>query len=211
MKVSVDTEKLAWGLEEGVSRSRTGFGSLPRETILRVTPCGIVSSAISEYLKKQEIPHQLIVSEPDLLFDPDMRHVFALVGNDPEHSKVIDASYSQFLWYVGLRPDHKEHIGVSFYPDKKVIDFKLAEPAREIEQIVDWAEAFQKFNQETPGRWGHFSDGPLENASRAAIFSAFTEIWGNPDNLSPWKPSQRVINDGLVVSEGIPNGAITVS
>lgn len=211
MKVSVDTEKLTRGLEEGVSRTRTGFGSLPRETILRVTPCGLVSSAISEFLKKQEIPHQLIVSEPNLPFDPDKTHVFVLAGNDPEYSKVIDASYSQFLGYVGLRPDHEEHIGVSFYPDKKVIDFKLAEPTPEIEQIVDWAEAFQKFNQQTEGRWGHISDGPLESASRAAIFSAFTEIWGNPDNLSPWHPPQHVIDDGLTVSQSIPSGAIVIS
>ncbi len=110
-------------------------------------------------------------------------------------------------------PD-KKHVFVLAGNDpeySKVIDSKLAELTREIEQIVDWAEAFQKFNQQTEGRWGHISDGPLESASRAAIFSAFTEIWGNPDNLSPWHPPQYVIDDGLTVSQSIPSGAIVIS
>src|SRR5665213_1227896 len=100
-EVLVDTEKLVYGLELGIGQSTTMFSALSPELMLRYSPCGLVSSAIVEYLKTQDIPVRQVISSPHLPFAPEVRHVIPLVG-ESENPRVVDASYSQFLGYVGI-------------------------------------------------------------------------------------------------------------
>ncbi len=206
MKVSVDTEKLTRGLEAGVSEARIVSPDFPRDDILRIMPCGLVASAISEYLKKEDIPHQLVISEPDLWFEPDMRHVFPIVGANPNSSVVVDAAYSQFLDFTGINTLNTTQLDADLFPEKKILDFRLQELDETVDWLALWAEAFRQVEP----YFANAKPGPLSNVSNQAIRVSFSKIW-NPHNLSPWHPPQHVIKDGRAVSKSIPSGAIAIS
>lgn len=206
MKVSVDTEKLTRGLEAGVPNTRMVSSDFPRDDILRTMPCGLVTSAISEYLKREEIPHQLVISEPDLWFNPNIRHVFPIVGESADHSVVVDAAYSQFLDFTGINTRNKDQLDADFFPEKKILDFRLQELDDTVDWLALWAEAFR----DVEPYFEKLKAGPLSSVSNQAIRVSLNDVW-NPNRLSPWNPSQRVVDHGRVVSESIPSGAITIS
>ena len=67
MSLVIDTEKLEHGLEEGVLRGDVSFrGWMERKEVLRMVSCGLVTSAIGAYLRQNDIPRQLLLSDSQL-------------------------------------------------------------------------------------------------------------------------------------------------
>ena len=198
MSLVVDTQKLEHGLEEGVLHGDISFrGKMEREEVLRMVPCGLVTSAIGAYLRQNNIPHQLLLSDPHLPIDPDMRHTFPLVGEQGE-GEVVDASFSQFFQYVGMSVLHEQHMGIPLFPKRKVLHFPLSHREEAVGWVAQWAAGFRDINQCPGVRPGDIG---------RAIFATLSEIW-NPQNLEPFSPSERVVKDGEIVALHIPKDAI---
>jgi len=209
-EVTVDTQKLVFGLEKGIGRSGTIFSSSPTEWRLRYSPCGLVSSAIAEYLKKQGIPVRQVISTPNLAFDPEMQHVLPIVGESENDPVVIDASFSQFLGYVGISGGYEELSEERAFPDEKVIDFKLSEKDIMVNWLTAVATQFQSRNRRPrdEDNWS-IGDGPLVVASASTIRQTYTKIW-DPANFTPWESIPRVQRDGRAIAKYIPLRAITL-
>src|ERR1700741_2336071 len=132
--VVIDNEKLAYGLELGIGHTRTIFAGLPSNMRVRGSSCGLVSTAIYEYAQREDIPVELLISNPGLSFDADLQHVVVGVGEAGPNQRIVDASYSQFLGHVGLTIGYVQNLGEDVFPPQKVLDFELSE--RDV--ISDW-------------------------------------------------------------------------
>jgi len=134
-----------------------------------------------------------------------------LLGETNQDRIAVDASYSQFLGYVGLRLGYEEYANVKAFPPEKILKFKLSET----DLILDWltmvAYKFGKVNTHPKDEFGlDVGEGPLTRASAARIRQTFAQIW-DPANYKPWMPPERVQEHGRQVSKHIPKDAITVS
>jgi hypothetical protein len=209
-EVLVDDEKLAYGLRRGIGHTRTIFSALPSRYRLRGSPCGLVSSAIYQYLQQSDLPSKLVISSPGLSFDPDMQHVFPLVGEENEDATVVDASYSQFLGYVGLHFNYEQFGKTKAFPKEEVIHFKLSEISMVTQWLTSVATQFQRKNFHPQNVWGMDAGaGPLETASAAYIFDSYSKIWSTM-HLEEWKPPHYVLEDGKIVAGYLPKGSISI-
>ena len=206
MAVSIDTEKLAFGLERGILDSSTMYRHAPQDAILRIAPCGLVSAAISRYLTHEDISHTLMISRPELSCDPKMQHVFPVVGE----GQIIDASYSQFFDYVGITVAYEVASQKRFYPIEKVIDF----PFSERETIAEWmagiACRFARENGCIEQGWRTVGNGPLRKVIKTAIQATYSSIW-NPSSCDVWLPPDYAEHDGEDIARHIPKDAIIVT
>jgi hypothetical protein len=209
-EVIVDTEKLAYGLEQGIGHSNTIWRSAPEADRLRLAPCGLVSSAIHNYLVEQDIASRQIIVRPNLSFDPEMEHVLPLIGEKDQDPLVVDASYSQFLGYVGLCLGYERAVGTKFFPDEKILSFNLSEKDMAINWLTKTAYEFRRINTHPRGEFSlDVGRGPLARASEKRIRQGYAQIY-NPANFSPHTPPDRVIEDGNTVAKYIPQDTITV-
>lgn len=211
-EVIVDREKLADGLKRGIGYTDTIFADGPYEYRLRYTACGLVSSAIHQYCLVQDIPSRLMISSPNLAIDPDMQHVIPVVGETVEQGRVIDASFSQFLGYVGLNWGYEEDTGHKAFPSEEIIDFNFMEHEVIASWLADLAAAFTPVRIREPAVYEdyilyRFGEGPLSSADKEAINQVYSAIW-NPANMQVWHPSQRIVNDGQVVASQMAHGSI---
>ncbi|OGL24746.1 hypothetical protein A3A68_01870 [Candidatus Saccharibacteria bacterium RIFCSPLOWO2_01_FULL_48_13] len=209
-KLTVDTEKLAYGLERGIGHTNTIFATIPEKLRLRSSPCGLVSSAIVEYLKNEDFPARQVISSPKLPFSPEMQHVIPLVGeeNDPV---VIDASFSQFLGYVGLTGAYVEATQAKAFPEEKILHFNLSEKEVVLNWLTSLAVQFQSQNRHPRDEFGRdLGQGPLSSASASRIKQSLSKIW-DPSNFSEWPSIARVQKDGQTVAKYIPGNAISFS
>ncbi len=208
-EVKVDTEKLTYGLEKGIGYTNTYFSHLPEEKRLRYAVCGLVSSAIEEFLTEQEIPVRQVISTPELPFDHSMQHVMPLVGGE-SHEVVVDASYSQFLGYIGLTNRFEELINEELFPEEKVIHFNLFERDLMISWLTKVVADFQSRNHQIgdEDKW-YFRPPPLAEAPASTIAQNLAMIW-DPANFTDWKSTPRVKQHGKDVARHIPAGAITI-
>lgn len=209
-EVVVDDEKLTRGLEEGIAHTRTMFADAPIDQRLRVSACGLVSSAVHEYAQSQGLPSRLFISSPRLPFNREMQHVVAAVGDEMDPT-IIDASYSQFLGYVGLTAGYEKALGRKAFPDEKILAFPFS--AREM--VFDWltevSVMFQRRSLVLVGKYGLSQGvGPLSKSSPEKIRNALAAIW-SPSSLELWTPPEHVKEDGELVSRYIPKGAIALT
>lgn len=209
--VVIDTEKLAHGLEVGIGHTRTVFERIAEPRRLRSGCCGLVSAAIYEYAKHEDIPAQLLVSKPALPFDEELQHVFVAVGEAGESQRIVDASYSQFLGHVGLNLGYIEAFGEDIYPPQKILDFEISESDVVFDWLTDISVIFREdYPQIVDGRYGTIlGEGPLSQEPASAIRAAFEAIW-NPSQWEAWPSSPHVIEQARIVSEHIPSGVITI-
>ncbi|MDN5275615.1 MAG: hypothetical protein JWN33_264 [Candidatus Saccharibacteria bacterium] len=208
-EITVDTEKLTYGLELGIGNTRTIFASLPPEERLRLTACGLVSAAIHAYAIREGIPSRLMLSTPQFSFIDDIQHVFPLIGagDDPT---VIDASASQFLGYAGISVEYQDITGQSIFPPEKVLSFALSERHLVVNWLAKAVLNFRAVNQRPVGKFGRqLGEGPLANASTTQLKEEYGSIW-NPENTRRWDAPEHVQRDGEVVSRYISPGAIVV-
>lgn len=215
VEVIVDKEKLAHGLERGIGAANDIYESIPRKYRLRTTVCGIASTAIRDYTRREGIPSRLVASRPQLEFDPRMGHAMPLIGaeGDPDPT-VIDASYSQFLSYAGLHWGYEVITGTKEFPPEKIMVFKLAQRALVINHLTERALEFQRKNMR-PKDLGlgvsiELGKGPLDSADEATIRAAYSRIW-SPIYFYPWRPSRTTADQARKISEHIPSGTITLS
>jgi len=193
--IEVDTEKLAYGLKRGIGHTKTIFSYGAYNSRLRWTACGLVSAAINVYCQQQDIPSQVMIAEPRLRFDPRMRHVYPALGEQGQDPTIVDASYSQFLGYVGINADR------STFPKEEILVFKLSESDLTLNWLADYAVKHR--GQSEP-------QFPLAKAEPDVIKGHFTKIW-SADNSQPWRPiPYEVAVDGQTVAPHIPPGAITL-
>lgn len=213
--VRVDTEKLAYGLKLGIGDTDTIFADGPFQNRLRYTACGLVSSAIHQYCQVDELPSRLLISSPNLPFDPDMQHVVPVIGESPADGIVVDASYSQFLGYVGLNLAYQERAREVTFPDEEIITFKFSERQITMDWLTDTTVKFKPRRTRPPAVYEDDVDykigaGPLSGADKSEIIQIYSAIW-DPANMRVWEPPQHVIAHGKTAAARIPPGAITYS
>ena len=139
-----------------------------------------------------------------------MQHVLPIVGESENDPVVIDASFSQFLGYVGISGGYEELSEERAFPDEKVIDFKLSEKDIMVNWLTAVATQFQSRNRRPrdEDNWS-IGDGPLVVASASTIRQTYTKIW-DPANFTPWESIPRVQRDGRAIAKYIPLRAITL-
>lgn len=207
-EVIIDHDRLAYGLERAISRSGTVAAGFDREYCLRYAPCGLVSSAIYEYLVAQDIPAGQRISSPNLEFDTKMQHVVPVV--EAPDALVIDASYSLFLGYVGMSAKYEQLTSEKIYPPEKIASFRFSEKDLFINWLTTVAAEFQAKNSHPLNSFGiEQGQGPLADAPVEKFRSIFNRIW-DPAGLEPHVSTPRVKAHGLAASRFIPDDAITL-
>ena len=206
----VKSEILADGLKRGISKTSTIFSSLADRDKLRGSPCGLVSSAIHQYLVSSGLRSRLLISTPELTCDPTMQHVFPVVSCPSGKEIVIDASYSQFLGFVGLSYSYEECTNSKEFPKEEIIDFPLAASGIVAEWLTSVAVRFQRKNSHPINKWGiDAGGGPLEPAHHTVIYDSYSRIWSSA-NVTEWSPPDYVIADGFQVAQHIPKESIVI-
>lgn len=197
-EIVVHADLLAEGLERGIGLVPRIFATLPLDSRLRQTPCGLVGPAIHYYARQQGVASKLTLSRPDLPIDPSMRHVFPMVGPVEDDPLVIDASYSQFFAYGGLTLARHYESGCVALPDEKVLVFPLSQ--RNL--VAPWmAGIISRFHQ----RYGR----PPNALHGQALEETLSRIW-DPANFEPWRPPDYAQTEARLVCSMIPLGAIAV-
>lgn len=161
----------------------------PRDR-LAVGVCGIVSVAISHYLSEHDVHNRMVLSNPQLDIDPDLRHA-AVVLEEGGADTIIDATYTQFYGYAGLSPALKAELPQ--FPRKKIVQFPLGEH----QQLV------QNMSEQASGLITHLGGqrSPQHRApeftgmNRHQIASILDSIW-SPENLTSFQPSFETMEAG---------------
>jgi len=139
-----------------------------------------------------------------------MRHVVPLVGENGDDPLVIDASFSQFLGYVGISGGYEEQTKEQVFPEEKVIDFVLSEREMVVNWLTSVATQFHSRNRHPYNEFGwDLGSDPLSAAPKSTIQQNFAKIW-NPTNFLPWESIPRVQQDGQEVAKYIPREAISI-
>lgn len=210
-EVKVDTEKLADGLIAGIEETKTIFAYTPPEHRLRLAPCGLVSSAIHQYLLDRGISSELVISSPNFPFDKEKQHVFPLIGEPSADRTIVDASYSQFLGYVGLTTGYEVRRNTNVFPSEAIIDFKVSERGMVVDWLTNVAADFRRQRTHYDKNWYQdIGSKPLSKYVPAVINNYYSQIWA-AENLQPWSPPDYAIEDGSVVAKHIPEDSITIA
>lgn len=211
-EVVVDTEKLEYGLERGIRESDIPvFSDIEERYLLREAPCGLVSSGIHEWCNQEGLPSRLVISNPRLPFAPDTRHVFPLVGESNTDSTIVDAAYSQFLGYVGIRWNYESVSGEQAFPYEKIKVFKVSETDVLAGWLTSVATEFQKKKGLYKNDLGQDpAYGVLASSEPAVIHRTYSSIW-DLANTERFVRPDRVVDDGRQLAKHIPKGAITVT
>ena len=209
--IEVDREKLEFGLEEGISRADPVFAAFERRNILRYAPCGLVSSAIHEYLTDQVIEAKQYLSVPRLSFDYQFRHVFPTIEVDDD-PLVLDASYSQILRFAGSDRSYGAiEKPKRLYPPEKIAIFRFS--ARDM--FFDWLTEAALIYQEKTSilknipkvDGGH---GPLYESAADDIKDTIKRIY-DTRNLYEQQPSKRVKEHGVFISRFIADDVVRIN
>ena len=208
-ELAIDYEKLEYGLTKGIGKTSTIYASVDEANRLRITPCGMVSTALHYYCLKQGLKSQLLICSPQLSFDPEMQHCLSVVNVDKK-STALDACYSNLLCYSGIQYSYIMEKQFDPFPREKLISFNLNETETYIDWITDVISTHQKQNVATfYGFLGRFcGDGHLSTSSRNDIRETYSAIY-DFDRMVNFYPEDYVIIDGLTVAESIPSGAIS--
>ena len=207
-KVFIDTEKLASGLEQGIADSNDFFSYYPAEHRLRGPVCGVVSTAIQLYLHSSGIDSELIISKPKLPFDSSLEHVYLLIGMVGTDRVVVDASYSQFLSFVGLREGYEIISKESVYPAEKILDFNESQRGLVVNWLGMVANRFRTINSHPiTGFDIDLGAGPMNYATTAELKTVFNSIW-DPKNAELWVPDKFVLQDAAQIAQRIPKNCV---
>lgn len=211
-EIVIDKEKLGHGLKRGIGKTDTIFADGPFDYRLRYTACGLVSSAIYQYCLSQDIPSTLMISAPNLAIEPNMQHVVPVLGEKQANGRVVDASFSQFLGYVGLSWGYERATGHQAFPQEEIIDFNFSEHQIMADWLAQIAADFVPTKVRPPAYYDDdmeywLGKGPLSGADKSVIAKVYSDIW-NPKNMQVWQPPDRVINHGRIAASCISDGAI---
>jgi len=209
-EVIVDTDALAHGLEQGLGALDGFMAAFPEAERLNYSRCGLTSAAIQHYAMQRQLPVHLLIASPSISAEPYLRHVLPVLGE----RTIIDATYRQFLGYVGLIGWYEKRSGRKLFPDHKVLVFDMDET----DMVVDWltqiAVEFRDNNQPLPlikkdyGR--PCGSGPLRDASVAEIHETFANIY-DISAMQAWRSTDDVDQAGIKMSSYIPGGAIVAA
>jgi hypothetical protein len=210
-EVIVDVEKLTYGLERGIGDVRNIFARAPVEQRLRLSPCGMVSSAIHQYAMREGLPSQLMISSPNLSFNPEWQHTIPVIGEGNDQV-VIDAAISRlFTATMGMTVAYEEKIKwQKTFPEEKIIVFSFSERGIVCDWMAEVADMFRRRSVEFRNAY-HMKQGtgPISRCSTKEIRDVFAKMW-NPANMAAWVPMEDVWEDGRVVSRHLPKEAITL-
>lgn len=226
MTVKVDVEKLTHGLEDGIGRNESSdifmldtFSRFPVQQRLRLTPCGLVATAIDVYARREGFESRLLISSPNLKHDPEAQHVMAAIEDDTNNPTVIDASISRLLEDTGLSVAYEQAAHQELFPKEKIIVFDLYSPHTAVNWLVSAVEKFRENRHPLPldphytyiGPDGvpYYVGGSLFDASSEELRQIYGAFY-NPDNLQTWTPPKHVIDGAEAVAEAIPPGAIEI-
>jgi hypothetical protein len=166
--------------------------------------------ALAEHLNDRGVSTSLQLSTPALEFDEGLKHVVPVIEADDD-PLVIDASYSQFLDFVGLDHYYETFTGQQHFPETEVISFRFSERDIITGWLADVAASFQSVNTMPEFEDGmRLGRGPLVSADRQTLQQTYDRIW-NPANFSAWKPGASTLNAGRSVAGYIDPRAIEIS
>lgn len=212
MKASqIDCEKLADGIESSFDLSGD---SKFRKLYLRMIVgggCGDVSTAVMLYLQSQDIPAKTIISKPHLPFDRSMEHVMVAVNDEPDNPLMIDATYSQFLDYVGYSIAYDKITGRQIYPIERAIAFNINDRDNSLRKIAKAALHFRAIESELVKEVGYQfgEDWIPEVTTEQGMMDSLGPIWDH-SNFYPYEPTESNLVAGARLSRFICKSAVKI-
>jgi hypothetical protein len=209
--IQFDTERIAGGLRAGLADSHTILRFDNERDWLRQPVCAIVSTALRLVAERQQLAAQTMFIDPQFDFNRAMRHVYLRVGaaEDPD-PYIIDASYSQFMSYVGLTPWYDKERDRDSYPEEEVVAFRVSETEDFLEWFSGAAYRFSQTSQPIEGEYGLvYGHGPLSGSSHAELRHHFGKIW-NLGTAVDWTASDETMEVAIAVSRYVDDRAIEV-
>lgn len=203
----VDTEKLAFGLKQGIKNTPVFLRYLPNKYMLRMAGCGLVSSGIQQYLQAVGVPCSLGIST---LETPDIQHVFPRIGDETDPT-IVDAVFSRLLECVGICSAYEDLTGINPFPDEEILVFRRSDRNTVVQKMTALSLQFQADNLHPTDELGRdMGSGPLAESSGDAIAAVYGKIW-DPANTIEWGPPEYAVTDGKIVARYIPLGSITLA
>jgi len=193
------TADLQEGLGEFDPDSLSGYVIRSHEQSLRLSlegTCGLASIALNEHLLQAGHDSRIVLSKPNLAFDPDKQHVFIRVMGE-QGTTIIDPTYSHLLDYAGITPGYATSIGKSWlFPERKVAVFAEGGQVSVAAQLATTAT----FIMRTVTTNGEKRE--LDPYSGAEMVHELSKIW-LPENFHPYEPSEATIQGGLKLAKFI--------
>jgi hypothetical protein len=168
--------------------------SIPVSMRLRTTYCGFTGLGITEYIRWLGYDARVRLNNPELDLYPNTKHAFTevIVDDDPI---VIDATYGQFMGYVGLglAQMHKP-----YYPERRVIEFRKSNFHYPVDVLTDeidnLREAVSRGETKTVPFIGRF-----QKKSSEEIGVQLAKVW-NPVNRTLYIPSSEEVRVGRQIA-----------
>lgn len=112
----------------------------PASMRLRMEYCSVTTVAISNYFNSIGYNARPLISRPQLSGDRGMEHAFTRVEG-PTGPLIVDATYSQFMGYVGvgLRPFEDE-----YYPKERVVEFAYGDVGQIVDPLIECTRLFRQ-------------------------------------------------------------------
>lgn len=210
-ELSINTHLLAESLKKGMQTERI-YSFIPKEALLRTAVCGTVSTAIHLSTTALGIQSRLVVTRPLQDIDDALEHVFTVIGSDAK-TLIVDASYSQFMEYIGPIRLFENTTKQQVFPEEEVLTMPPSDvitAARILTNAcIDFREAQIKFpNWQTSLTHSPAIPKPLYDAPADYLQARFEEIW-DMEFSSDWKPSARTLEAAKKLAPHIPPEAFT--
>lgn len=211
INLSVDHEKLVFGLERGIGRVEdyvVHYWAIPKKYRLRTRTCGLASLAIQENLRQQEFSSAVKIRNLPVPIDGETQHVVSVLAEKDNDPTIIDATYSQLLGMVGLSWNYEVHTGKSAFPEEKIVVFNVSERDVVARSLAKLSAQFQAVNSHPIDHRGvDIGAGPLANATVSELEQAYATAW-DPNKFRTWQPDEATVQAGRQISSYIPTGAI---
>ncbi|MGH7218091.1 MAG: hypothetical protein ACREGE_01420 [Candidatus Microsaccharimonas sp.] len=192
-------DRVAADLEQGLGEIHwiaRGFHSSLR---LRMAVCGLTSIALAEKFAENNYDVELVVSSPNIPGDPETQHVLPVVRHKGQ-DVLVDATYSQFMEYVGLTPGYVVFGGEDLYPKDKIRIIGEGESDAVATELRTASQYFLKNRQPIPEiDWkGSVFDGVSEEDQEALLRT----IW-NENNFDTFTPDKQTLEAGRKLAKFI--------
>ncbi len=193
-ELSINHQLLAGSLKDGMQTEHM-YSFIPKEALLRSAVCGTVSTAIHLSATALGIPSRLVVTRPLQDLDDALEHVFTLLGdNEP---LVVDASYSQFMEYVGPIRLFESATKQKVFPEAEVLAMPSSRASTAARMLTNACVVFREAQAQFPNWQATLTHlpvvpAPLCDAPADYLQARFEEVW-DMEFPTGWSPSAHTL------------------
>lgn len=164
---------------------------------LRMALCGITSVALAEKFTENEYDVELVISNPGIPNSKGMQHVMPLVRHGGR-DVLVDATYSQFMEYVGLTPGYIIFGGEDLYPKEKI---RIIERGDDVAVATDLYNASRNFleNRESIAEV-NWKRNVFDDVSEEEQKVLWSTIW-KEENFDVFAPDEETMDAGRKLAQ----------